>query len=65
MKNFFEPLKEKVGWKVGVLNLISSFAIFYAPYAPSIWAALGALLLSYIFVYGVYLTFCYIKNQNQ
>ena len=64
MKDFFKPLKEAAPWKIAILNLIASLAIFYSFYAPNIWVAWGALLLSYIIVILLYLTFCYFLGNN-
>ena len=65
MKDFFKPLKEAKPWKIAILNLIASLAIFYAFYAPNIWVAWGVLLLSYFIVILLFLTFCYFWNNRR
>ena len=65
MREFFKPLKEATPWKIVILNLIASLAIFYAFYAPNIWVAWGVLLLSYFIVILLFLTFCYVRNNSR
>ena len=64
INDFFKPLKAAAPWKIGLLNFIASLAIFYAPYASSIWMAWLVLLLSYITVIAIYLAFCHLCEKH-
>jgi hypothetical protein len=67
MKKFFEPLTEEFTKKQMVVNIIGALGVlpcimlFHKGYG--LWIGLGALLLWWLLVLFVYLTYRYIKNK--
>ncbi len=67
MKKFFEPLTEEFTKKQMVINIVGALGVLPASMlfhnGYGLWIGLGALLLWWLLVLFVYLTYRYIKNK--
>lgn len=63
IKEFFRPLIVAKTREIVLCIAIGCLAIFYAQYAPSIWAALLVFLLWYCFVFFVFLLIKHLSKK--
>lgn len=63
IKEFFRPLIKAKTWEITLCVAIGCLAIFYAQYAPSIWAALLVFLLWYCFVIFMFIVIKHISKK--
>ena len=62
-QEFFRPFVKAKPWEIVLCIAIGGIAIFYAQYAPSIWAALLVFLLWYCFVFFVFLLIKHLSKK--
>lgn len=63
IREFFRPFVKAKPWEIALCIAIGCIAIFYAQYAPNIWAALLVFLLWYCFVFFVFLLIKHLSKK--
>jgi Flp pilus assembly protein TadB len=64
IKEFFSPFIKAKPWEITLCIVLGCIAIFYAHYAPSIWAALLVFLLWYCFVLFMFIVIKHLLKKN-
>ena len=64
IKEFFRPFVKAKPWEIALCIAIGCLAIFYAQYAPSIWAAMLVFLLWYCFVLFMFIVIKHLLKKN-